>query len=289
MTPSHEHRVDRRHRRLPAPARPDPAAGDAGLSRLPHRRGRLGGDPDACASAARRPSASRRRRASSSACRTAARRLGREVGRLPAHQPADGGEPVLGAGPHGAASARPAGADGRVRLLDEALAIEEEDGACAGPSAAAGAALIGDGHGVLTHCNTGGLATGGIRHGPGGAVHRRRAGQALPRLRRRDPAAAARRPADGVGTAAGRHRRDADLRQHGGPGDEGRPRATRHRRRRPHRRQRRHGQQDRHLRRRRAGQGARHSVLRRGAVEHVRPEPAERRRHSRSSSATRAR
>jgi methylthioribose-1-phosphate isomerase len=45
------------------------------------------------------------------------------------------------------------------KLLDEALAIEEEDRAMCRAIGAAGAALIGQGQGVLTHCNAGGLAT----------------------------------------------------------------------------------------------------------------------------------
>jgi methylthioribose-1-phosphate isomerase len=45
------------------------------------------------------------------------------------------------------------------KLLDEALAIEEEDRAMCRAIGAAGAALIGEGQGVLTHCNAGGLAT----------------------------------------------------------------------------------------------------------------------------------
>jgi methylthioribose-1-phosphate isomerase len=44
-------------------------------------------------------------------------------------------------------------------LLREALAIEEEDRQMCRAIGAAGAALIGDGSGVLTHCNAGGLAT----------------------------------------------------------------------------------------------------------------------------------
>jgi methylthioribose-1-phosphate isomerase len=44
-------------------------------------------------------------------------------------------------------------------LLDEALAIEAEDRAMCRAIGAAGAALIGEGQGVLTHCNAGGLAT----------------------------------------------------------------------------------------------------------------------------------
>jgi methylthioribose-1-phosphate isomerase len=44
-------------------------------------------------------------------------------------------------------------------LLDEALAIEAEDGRMCRAIGAAGASLIQDGFGVLTHCNAGGLAT----------------------------------------------------------------------------------------------------------------------------------
>jgi methylthioribose-1-phosphate isomerase len=45
------------------------------------------------------------------------------------------------------------------QLLDEALAIEEEDRQMCRSIGLAGAALIGEGQGVLTHCNAGGLAT----------------------------------------------------------------------------------------------------------------------------------
>jgi methylthioribose-1-phosphate isomerase len=44
-------------------------------------------------------------------------------------------------------------------LLDEALAIEEEDRRMCRAIGLAGASLIGEGQGVLTHCNAGGLAT----------------------------------------------------------------------------------------------------------------------------------
>jgi methylthioribose-1-phosphate isomerase len=44
-------------------------------------------------------------------------------------------------------------------LLDEALAIEEEDRQMCRAIGRIGAALIGEGQGVLTHCNAGGLAT----------------------------------------------------------------------------------------------------------------------------------
>jgi methylthioribose-1-phosphate isomerase len=44
-------------------------------------------------------------------------------------------------------------------LLEEALAIEEEDRQMCRAIGRVGAALIGEGQGVLTHCNAGGLAT----------------------------------------------------------------------------------------------------------------------------------
>lgn len=45
------------------------------------------------------------------------------------------------------------------RLRQEAVAIEEEDRQMCRAIGLCGAALIGEGHGVLTHCNAGGLAT----------------------------------------------------------------------------------------------------------------------------------
>jgi methylthioribose-1-phosphate isomerase len=45
------------------------------------------------------------------------------------------------------------------RLLAEARAIEDEDRRMCRAIGAAGASLIGDGQGILTHCNAGGLAT----------------------------------------------------------------------------------------------------------------------------------
>jgi methylthioribose-1-phosphate isomerase len=47
------------------------------------------------------------------------------------------------------------------RLLDEALAIAEEDRQMCAAMGKHGAPLIGEGQGVLTHCNTGALATAG--------------------------------------------------------------------------------------------------------------------------------
>jgi len=48
----------------------------------------------------------------------------------------------------------------RAGLLDEARAIHEEDRRMCRAIGRHGAALLGDGSGVLTHCNAGGLATG---------------------------------------------------------------------------------------------------------------------------------
>ena len=47
----------------------------------------------------------------------------------------------------------------RAELLEEALAIQDEDRRMCRAIGQAGAVLIGDGQGVLTHCNAGGLAT----------------------------------------------------------------------------------------------------------------------------------
>ena len=145
------------------------------------------------------------------------------------------------------------------------------------------------GEGVLTHCNAGGLATADYgtalavifaAHEQGKHVHVF-ADETRPLLQGAR-LTAWELPAPG-------HPRHPDLRQHGRPGDEGGQDPDGHRRRRPHRRQRRHRQQDRHLRRRRAGPGARHPVLRRRALEHVRPRPSPTAPPSRSSSATPAR
>ena len=63
-----------------------------------------------------------------------------------------------------------------------------------------GAKLLADGQGVLTHCNAGGLATAEYGTALAVLLHGRRAGQAVERLCRRNPAAPARGAADGLGT-----------------------------------------------------------------------------------------
>lgn len=73
-----------------------------------------------------------------------------------------------------------AGADWRQRLADEAAAIETEDLAANRKMGALGAALIEAGSGVMTHCNTGSLATAGF----GTALGVVRAGVAEGRINR---------------------------------------------------------------------------------------------------------
>ena len=123
---------------------------------------------------------------------------------------------------------------------------------------------------VLTHCNAGALATGGIGTAlaPVYTLHQARA----PGVGggRRDPAAAAGQPAHRLGAEPRGRAGDRHRRRHGGePAPPGR-RRLRHRRRRPDRGQRRRGQQDRHLRRGARGPGARRAVLRRRAELHLR-------------------
>ena len=60
------------------------------------------------------------------------------------------------------AALKTAGSDWRGVLELEALAIAEEDLAANRHMGELGAALIGEGSGVLTHCNTGSLATAGV-------------------------------------------------------------------------------------------------------------------------------
>ncbi|WP_288729872.1 S-methyl-5-thioribose-1-phosphate isomerase [uncultured Pseudoxanthomonas sp.] len=75
---------------------------------------------------------------------------------------------------------QPAGADWRAVLEREAQAIASEDLAANRHMGELGAALIGEGSGVLTHCNTGSLATAGF----GTALGVIRAGVAQGRIAR---------------------------------------------------------------------------------------------------------
>ena len=210
-----------------------------------------------------------------------------------ATQPAHGRQSVLGAGAHAgqsrsAAAARPRRERFAAALLAEARAIHEEDRQMCRAIGRHGAELLSRRPGRADALQRRRAGHFRLRHGPGRVLCRRRVGQEAARLRRRNPAAAAGRPADRLGIAAARHRRDVDLRHDGRPGDARGPRAGGGHRGRPDRRQRRHGQQDRHLRRGRAGRGPRHSVLRRRPDQHVRSVDRRAARRFRSSSATRA-
>ena len=116
------------------------------------------------------------------------------------------------------------------RITDEALAMQAEDIAICRAIGRAGAEVVGDGQTVLTHCNAGALATAGygtalgVIRGACEAGKRVRviADETRPFLQGRAP--------DGLGIAAGRHRRHRGLRQrlrpahepgHGGRGGGG--------------------------------------------------------------------
>jgi methylthioribose-1-phosphate isomerase len=137
--------------------------------------------------------------------------------------------------------------DWRGALEREAQAIDTEDLAANRQMGALGASLIEPGSGVLTHCNTGSLATAGFGTALGVIRAGCRAGPHRTGVRRRNAPVVAGRAPDRVGTAAGRDRRHADRRFGRLAPDEDRQGAMGGRRRRPHLRQRRHRQQDRHL------------------------------------------
>ncbi len=147
-------------------------------------------------------------------------------------------------------------------LLAEAQAIHEEDRQMCRAIGRHGAVLLQRWAGRVDPLQRRRPGHFRLRHRLGPVLCRRRGGKEAARLRRRNPTAAPGRPADGVGVARARHRRDVDLRQHGRPGDARGPRASGGGRRRPHRRQRRHGQQDRHLRRGVVGRRPRNPLLR---------------------------
>ncbi len=141
------------------------------------------------------------------------------------------------------------------------------------------AGLLRKGSTPLTHCNAGGLATGGYGSALGavksgyerGLVEHVFVDETRPLLQGG--------AADGVGARArrGSGQRNRGLRRgvaHGARRDH-----ARDHRRRPDRRERRHGEQDRHVRSRRARLPSRHSVLRRRADLHARPRCRDRRGH----------
>src|SRR5438552_5884192 len=133
-----------------------------------------GGGSDPHAAAARRASHRDRgrdgpRRGNAGAAGGAARTLpgsGRRAGAAAWGHAAHRREPALGAGPHGAGREGDAWDVGRggglERLQAEATAIWEEDRAMRRRIGEAGLPLLPDGAKVLTHCNAGALATGGI-------------------------------------------------------------------------------------------------------------------------------
>ena len=109
-------------------------------------------------------------------------------------------------------------------LVREAEAIFAEDVLLCESLARHGVGLLAAGEAVLTHCNSGGLATRRDRHGAGGHPARLRAGAGPPRLRGRDAAPPPGGAAHGVGAReAGdpphaHHRRDG---RHPAPGRAG--------------------------------------------------------------------
>ena len=78
--------------------------------------------------------------------------------------------------------------------------MRDEDMAMCRRLGEAGAALLPDCATVLTHCNAGGLATGGYGTALGVVYAAHEAGKRRAGLRRRDPAAAAGRAPDRLGT-----------------------------------------------------------------------------------------
>ena len=95
--------------------------------------------------------------------------------------------------------------------------------------------LIPDGARVLTHCNAGALATGGIGTALAPIYLAAASGKARRSVRRRDAAAAAGKPAHGVGADARRHSSHGARRQRGGVAHARGAHRSLHRRRRPHR------------------------------------------------------
>ena len=89
-------------------------------------------------------------------------------------------------------------------LVAEAQAIWDEDRAMCERSASMACAAGPDGSVVLTHCNAGSLATGGIGTALAPVYRAHEAGRRVHVICRRDPAAAAGQPAHHVGADAGR-------------------------------------------------------------------------------------
>ena len=189
---------------------------------------------------------------------------------------ADGRQPRLGA----RADA------GRSQSYERARALHADEVDRCRRMAEHASALFAPGTRALTHCNAGGLATGGYgtrgrRAAPGVGARPR-----PPRLGRRDAAAAPGQPADGVGARPARHPARGDRGLGGGVADGGRRGRLRRHRRRPHRRERRHGEQDRDVRAGGPRGAPRHPALRRRADLDRRSRARRPVRRSRSRSAT---
>ena len=137
------------------------------------------------------------------------------------------------------------------------------------------ALLLRDGMNVLTHCNAGPLAAGGIGSALGiiYTAHSQGKGLHVWVDETRPLLQGARLTAPSLPAGASLH---AHRRQYGGISHGRRARGRCHHRRRPHRVQRRRRQQDRHLRPRRAGARPQHPVLHCRARLHVRPVAARR-------------
>ena len=243
--------------RRPARARPARAAGRGALD--PLRAARAGGRLHPHARRARGARDRARGRLRHGAGRGPRRRR-----RAAALHPPHRREPRLGAraGPRPRPTRSPAPGE-----------LHAEQQAADRRLAALGAERFEPGDRALTHCNTGALATGGIRHRRRRAAGGLGAGPAGLGLGGRDAPAAPGRAAHRLGARARRHpvlrgvgleRGRADGARAGGPRGGGR---------RPHRGQRRRGQQGRHLPAGRAGGAARRAVLRRGAGLDDRPAP----------------
>ena len=149
----------------------------------------------------------------------------------------------------------------------------EEVERCRAMSAHA-ATLLFPGTRALTHCNAGGLATGGYGTAVGALRAAWEAGAPRARARRRDAAVAPGRAADRLGARGGGDPAHGDRRLRSRADDGARRGGRDLHRRRPDRRQRRHREQDRHLHARRARGAPRRAALRRRAELDRRPRHA---------------
>ena len=147
-------------------------------------------------------------------------------------------------------------------------------------------ALLAPGTRALTHCNAGGLATGGYGSAVGALLAAWERGLLDARLGRRDAAAAPGRAPDRVGARDGGDPARGDRRLGRGVADGGRRGRLRDHRRRPDRRERRHREQDRHVLARGARAPPRAPAVRRRAELDRRPARPPTAPRSRSRSAT---